>query len=49
MKPFNVIVSKVFSIDAIQAFDVSITLVFEGFPIERSGLLDREAVCFGFM
>ena len=49
VKPFNVIVSKVFSVYAIQAFDVSVALVLENFPIERSGLLDGEAVCFGLM
>lgn len=49
VKPFNLIVAKVFSVYAIQAFDVSIALVFESFPIERSCLLDGEAVCFCFM
>lgn len=49
VKPFNLIVSKVLSVYAIQAFNVSIALVLESFPIERSGLFDGEAVRFGFM
>lgn len=49
VKPFNMIISKVLRIYAIQAFNVSIALVFESLPVERSGLLDGEAVCFGFM
>ena len=49
MKTFNVIISKVLGVNTVQAFDVTIALVFESFPIERSGLLDGETVCFGFM
>ena len=49
VKPFNVIISKVLGVNSVQAFDISITLVFEGLPIKRSGLLDGETVCFGFM
>ena len=49
MKAFNVIISKVLGVNTVQAFDVSIALVFESFPIERSGLLDGETVCFGSM
>lgn len=48
VKPFNVIISKVLGVNAIQAFDISITLVLESFPVKRSGLLDRETVRFGF-
>lgn len=49
VKPFNVIISQVLSIYSIQTFDISIALVFESFPIERSGLLDGKTVCFGLM
>ena len=49
MKPFDVIASQILSIYVIETFDVSITLLFESFPVERSGLVDGEAVSFGLM
>ena len=47
MKPLNVVIPKIFGVYTIQTLDVSIALVFESLPIERGGLLDGEAICFG--
>ena len=49
MKPLNVVVPKIFGVYTIQTLDVSIALVFESLPVERSGLLNGEAICFGFV
>ena len=49
MKPLNVVIPKIFSVYTIQTLDVSIALMFESLPIERGGLLDGEAICFGFV
>ena len=49
MKPLNVVIPKIFGVYTIQTLDVSIALVFESLPIERGGLLNGEAICFGFV
>ena len=49
MKPLYVVISKIFGVYTIQTLNVSIALVFESLPIERGGLLNGEAICFGFV
>ena len=49
MEIFNFIIAQVLFVYAIQAFDVSIPLVFEGLPVKRGCGLDGEAVGSGLV
>lgn len=46
MDPFYFVITKILVVDAIETFDIGVTLMLERCPVERRGLFNGKAVCF---